>query len=43
MNKSEKYVAFGQDGKISVQLDNEHYENGKTLNSEKFMIIFAKI
>ncbi len=34
---------FGQAGKISIQLDDEYYKNGKTLKLEKFMEIFTKI
>ncbi len=41
--KLKKYADFGHARKISDQLDDEYYKNGKMLKSEKFMKIFAKI
>ncbi len=44
MNEIEKKNSdFGKAGKSSVQQNDEYYENGKTLKSEKCIIIFAKI
>ncbi len=41
--KSKKYNDFGQPGKISVQLDDDYYQNGENAIIRKFMIIFAKM
>ncbi len=41
--KSKEYTDFGQAGKISIQLDDEYYENGGNTKIQKFMMIFAKI
>ncbi len=35
MNKIEKYADFGQVGKISVQLDDEYYENEENTEIQK--------
>ncbi len=34
-NKSKKYTDFGQARKISVQLDDEYYENGENAKFQK--------
>ncbi len=35
MNKIEKHAGFFQIGKISIQLGNEYYENGKNAEIQK--------
>ncbi len=43
MSKIEKYTDFAQAGKISVQLDNEYYENGENTKIRKMYDNFCKM